>query len=50
MCKEFMYENFVRKLSQIPLCLSLCRKNLNKGVFGGLSLVLKVDLFWFWFG
>ena len=34
MCKEFMYENFVKKLSQIPPCLSLCRKNLNKCVFG----------------
>ena len=31
---ELMYENFVRKLSQIPPCLSLCRKNLNKGGFG----------------
>ena len=33
-CMELIYGNFVRKLSQIPPCLSLCRKNLNKGVFG----------------
>ena len=31
---ELMYGNFIRKLSQISPCLSSCRKNLNKGVFG----------------
>ena len=49
-CMELMYGNFVRKLSKIPLCLSLCRKILIKVFLAGLSPVLKVDLFWFWFG
>ena len=45
-----MYGTFVWKLSQIPPCLGLCRKNPNKGILVGLSSVLKVHLFWFWFG
>ena len=45
-CIELLYG----KISQILHCLGLCRKNPNKGVFVGLSLVLKVHLFWFWFG
>ena len=39
----------VWKLSQIPPCLGLCRKNPNKGVLVGLSPILKVDLFWICF-
>ena len=45
-CIELLYG----KISQILHCLGLCRKNPYKGVFVGLSLVLKVHLFWFWFG
>ena len=30
----YLYGNYVRKLSQIPPCISLCGKNLHKCVFG----------------
>ena len=45
-----MYGIIVWKLTQIPPCLGLCRKNPNKGVFGWFKFSLKVDLLWFWFG
>ena len=40
---ELLYEILVWKLSQIPLCLGLCRKNPNKSVFGWFELEFKVD-------
>ena len=40
---ELLYGILVWKLSQIPLCLGLCRKNPNKSVFGWFELEFEVD-------